>query len=578
MDCQACTEKSVHQQISILLIEDNPADVEILNELLLDTEGLNYQLESAGCLRSGKDWLCGHPEVDLVLLDLDLPDGTGPQNLYEIKDVAPEVPVIVLTGIHDQDLAVQLVKDGAQDFLIKGEFASGALARAIRYAIERQQMLSKLQKAREMETYLAYYDALTGLPNRELFYDRLNQSLKSARRSLDNVGVMFIDLDGFKRINDTQGHGAGDKLLRVVADSIKSSSRECDTVARIGGDEFTVILDSIAAPEHSVAVARKILKEISAPIYLDGQEVCVTGSIGISLFPQDGDDIELLLKNADIAMYRAKKRSGNSYEFYDPFIDSQAAEEFKLESYLRNALRRDEFVLHFQPLVDLNTDKVTSVEALIRWESPELGTILPDKFIPIAEETGLIVPIGDWVIQTACRQSKIWQNAGYPPMRIAVNLSPRQLHETGFPARVMAALAENHLSADCLALEITENSAVQDFEHTIRTLQTLKQMGIHVAMDDFGTGYSSLSYLNRLPVDILKIDKSFISGLPWDNNNATITAAIVGLAHNLELEVVAEGVETQEQLAYLKDLNCNKMQGYYFSKPVDDQSLLSLLP
>lgn len=561
----------------ILLIEDDDDDAFILRELLGEAERFSFILTHANCLQQGAKLLAAKNKYDLVLLDLFLPDGKGAETVQCIQEISPDIPIIVLTGLSDEQLALQFVQNGVQDYLTKGNFDHNGLARSIRYAIERQRMRQQLEKAREIEHYLAYHDVLTGLPNRTLFYDRLEHALAKAKRDKAILGVMFIDLDGFKRINDTLGHGAGDALLKSVAQRLKQCLRESDTLARLGGDEFTIILENIIQETDTIGIAKKIIKTLKKSFPINGREVYVTASIGISLYPFDGSAVEVLVKRADAAMYRAKERGKNAFEFYNISIDSHSLEYFELEHALYKALEREEFVLYYQPLLDLPEKKITSAEALIRWHHPELGLIHPDKFIPIAEETGLIKPLGEWIIETACKHNKALQVAGVGPLQMGVNLSPRQFRQQNLHQKIVQALEDNQLAPACLMIEITENSAMKDVEFTISTLKTFKKLGVKIAIDDFGTGYSSLSYLKRLPADMLKIDRSFIDGLPADAYDVTLTAAIIGLASKMGLRVVAEGVETQEQLEYLESQNCNKIQGYHISKPLTFSELRNIL-
>jgi len=439
---------------------------------------------------------------------------------------------------------------------------------------------------KEMESrlvHLASHDALTGLPNRNLLADRLGQALISAARHGRAAGALFLDLDRFKVINDSLGHNAGDRLLKAVAERLQDGVREGDTVARLGGDEFVMILDDMAQPQDAALVAQKILESFVQPFHVEipeaggAQEFFFTTSIGISLYPSDGEDVDTLLKNADTAMYRAKERGGNSYQFFTPEMDLRARKRLSLESALRNALERREFVLHYQPQIDLATQNVIGAEALLRWNHPEQGLIAPADFIPLLEETGLIVPVGEWVLREACAQATAWRQAGLPPLRMAVNLSARQLRHERFADTVATALADTGMDPDGLELEITESAVMQQVEACLETLRQIHALGVQISMDDFGTGYSSLSHLKLLPIDTVKIDRSFVRDIPADENDAAIVQAIIVLAHTLRLNVIAEGVETQEQLEFLRAHGCDAMQGYLFSRPLPAEAFAGLL-
>ncbi|MEE8347922.1 MAG: EAL domain-containing protein [Dehalococcoidia bacterium] len=427
--------------------------------------------------------------------------------------------------------------------------------------------ITERKRAEDTIKHLAYHDALTNLPNRTLLQDRLTVALAQAHRSKRMLAVMFLDLDRFKVVNDTVGHEGGDGLLRSVAERLASLMREGDTVARMGGDEFAILSPEIASVEDAPEVAERILDGLRKPWVVQGQEFHVTTSIGVALYPSDGDDAETLLRNADTAMYRAKEHGRDNYQLYTPAMNARIAERLAVESSLRHSLERGEFVVHYQPQVDLRSGQVVGTEALVRWQHPERGLVAPAEFIPVAEDTGLIVPLGEWVLRTACAQNKAWQEEGIPPLRVAVNLSARQFQQRNLIDMVAQVLEETGLDPHRLQLEITEGVAMQDTDFTIDVLQGLRAMGVQIAMDDFGTGYSSLSYLKRLPFKTVKIDRSFVRDLTVDLNDAAIAAAIIAMAHNLKLNVIAEGVETVEQLALLKRQGCDEMQGYLFSRP-----------
>ncbi|MBD1923983.1 PAS domain S-box protein [Microcoleus sp. FACHB-831] len=426
--------------------------------------------------------------------------------------------------------------------------------------------ITSRKAAEAMIQYQAFHDLLTGLPNRTLFNERVFTALTSARSSNSSLAVMFLDLDRFKIINDTLGHAIGDQLLQGVSERLKYCLREGDTFARWGGDEFTLLLPQINDAEDAAKIAQRILEALKPAFNLEGHELYISSSIGIALYPQDGGDVQTLLRNADAALYRAKEHGRNNYRFYLPSMNSQASELLALENQLHQALEREEFVVYYQPQVNVKTGEITGMEALVRWQHPELGLVAPGTFIPLAEANGLIVPIGEWVLRTACAQNKAWQDAGFPPVRVAVNLSARQFQQPTLVAMVGQVLAETGLEARFLELEITETTIMQNVEFARTMLSDLQAMGVHISMDDFGTGYSSLSYLKKFPFHTIKIDQSFIRELTSAPQDTAIISAVNTLGYGLNLRVVAEGVETHEQLQLLRSLQCDEMQGYLFSR------------
>jgi diguanylate cyclase (GGDEF)-like protein/PAS domain S-box-containing protein len=428
--------------------------------------------------------------------------------------------------------------------------------------------VSERKRVEEQIEYEAYHDALTGLPNRRLFRDRLTVALAHARRMQQPLGVLFLDLDRFKYVNDTLGHSVGDELLKAVAARLKSAVREEDSIARMGGDEFTVLVGDLRIADDVVKVAQKLLETVAQPIHVEGRDLFITTSIGIGMFPTDGETAEMLLKNADHAMYRAKDAGRNAARMFTPAMNIRALERMSTETSLRGALERGELMLHYQPQVDIATSAVVGVEALLRWNRPDVGVVDPMSFVPIAEETRMIVPIGEWALREACRQAKEWQRSRYPRLRMAVNLSPRQFQHDELPAQVAAALEDTGLAPGDLELEITESIALHNSDRTLGMLRQLRELGVRIAVDDFGTGHSSLQYLRSFPVDSVKIDQGFVYEIESSAADRAIISAVIRMSHGLALRVTAEGVETEGQLAFLREQECEEAQGYLFGRPV----------
>ena len=452
-------------------------------------------------------------------------------------------------------------------FLWNGQKVVQAIARDV----------SDRKRAEETIRRQSFYDILTNLPNRTLFKDRLDQAMKNARRNKQNLCVIILDLDRFKNINETLGHVVGDKLLVAVAERLLGVLNENETIARFGGDEFTLLLPQVTMVEEATQHAQKIIELLATPFKLNGHELHVTTSIGMAFYPEDGENPEILLKNAETAMYRAKEQGRNNFQLYASVMNVSAFKQLLMENSLRRALEKEEFVVYYQPQIDLKTRQIVGAEALVRWQHPDLGLVFPTEFIGLAEETGLIVPIGEWVMRKVCTQSKKWQEAGQDKVCIAVNLSARQFQQRNLVNTISQILQETGLDAQYLGLEITESIAMKNADFTIAALNEFKKMGIHLSLDDFGTGYSSLSYLKRFPLETLKIDRSFVRDITTDPNDAAIVTAVIALAHSLKLSVVAEGVETEGQLTFLKTHDCDQVQGYYFSHPLSEENFLKIL-
>jgi diguanylate cyclase (GGDEF)-like protein len=451
--------------------------------------------------------------------------------------------------------------------------ASGEVLGLVRDISERKRTEEQIRK-------LAYCDSLTGIPNRQAFLETLEREIERSQREQRKFAILFMDLDSFKRINDTLGHNIGDLLLQIVTERLRETIRPGDhlcSLARLGGDEFTILLPDIERVDDALAVAHRVKDAMRRPFNLDGHEIFVTASIGISLYPEDGEDCTSLLKFADTAMYHAKNCGKNNAKLYSSSLTMQIMSHVKLEVGLRKALQNNELYLLYQPQVDVPTTRIVGVEALIRWRHPEHGIIPPTEFIPLAEETGLIVPIGEWVLRTACHQARAWQRECEQPVRMAVNLSARQFKDENLAQIVLAVLQDSGLDPSLLELELTEGTLMDNALATLATLEQLRGIGVFLSIDDFGTGYSSMSYLKRFDVRALKIDKSFISGLPQDSENAAITRAIIAMAHGLKMIVVAEGVETREQLDLLKHYGCDMAQGYLLGRPAPQDAISQML-
>ncbi len=484
------------------------------------------------------------------------------------------------TGRHASAEHVHFDKDGEKRYV---EVISSPIRdeqRAVIQVVHIQRDITCRRNVEEQTRFLAYYDGLTGLPNRTFYKELLSRALTLAQRYRRNMATLFVDLDGFKRINDTLGHDAGDQLLQEVAARLMQGVRKSDYVARaeeeeaqdavsrLGGDEFIVLLNELSRIEDAAIAANRILADLSQPFMLGGQEVFITASIGISLFPTDGADADALLKAADIAMYHAKNQGKNNFQFYAQSMNDATLERLNLENELHRAIERKEFLLYYQPKLDARSRNLVGIEALIRWEHPGKGMISPAEFIPLAEESGMIVRIGEWVLSAACRQNKAWRAMGLPSFNISANLSNRQFGDKGLIETVTRILKDSEMDPSHLELEITESTIMQSPERSIATLRRFKEMGIRISIDDFGTGYSSLNYLRRIPLDSLKIDRSFVMNINTSQDDAAIVRAIIAMAHSLKLRVIAEGVEKEEQFAFLRELGCDEVQGYLFSKPL----------
>lgn len=567
----------------ILLVDDRSTK---LVDLGVISEDCGAQLHWAVSGNDALALMLKH-EFALVILATQLPDMDGFKvaEMMRMNGKNRVVPIIFVTANkHEQQYVFNDYAVGTVDFLFH-PVDPQVLRNKVKIFLDLWTQRCKLDHALEENRRISEqlkqqveFDALTGLPNRALFQDRLRQTILDSER-LGNFGaLMFIDLDRFKWVNDSMGHDAGDELLVQVAQRLQESVRKSDTISRLGGDEFTVIIKNLTDTADIDVVAKKILKSLDAPFLLNRQEIHISGSIGVTLFPVDSSEPKQLQKNADTAMYEAKAAGRNAYRYFTPEMNAYIKQRMELEAQLRNALEREEFCLHYQPKIDLGSGKITGVEALIRWQQPGEGLVYPDKFIPLAEEVGLIMPISKWVLKTACRQSHQWQSEGFDNLRMSINISPRQLDDKkSLLDDFQMNISEFQIDPDCLELELTENLVMEKLSVAMEILEELNSLGIHLAIDDFGTGYSSLAYLKQFPIKTLKIDKSFIRNLTVGSNDSAIVSAIIAMAQKLSLSVVAEGVETREQLDFLKSNGCTEVQGYYFSKPVTAEEFTELL-
>lgn len=542
--------------LSVLLVEDNPGDARLVQEALRSYSAADFRVERRASLSDAAGFI-DDQVPDAIVLDLSLPDSEGLETLKTIRESAPGTPIVVVTGDVDRQRGVDSIQCGAQDHLVKSHPDLGSvLGRSLHFAVERGRLESEVH-------YLAKFDTVTGLPNRNLFLDRASQALSISRRQRRGVGLLFLDLDHFKSVNDALGHAAGDMLLTAVGERLTGCVRESDTVARLGGDEFVVLLTALDGAADAEQVARKIADALSEPFQVEGQQVFAAASIGISLYPEDGNDIETLLRNADAAMYRGKQDGRRQYRFYSSSMNAEALQQLILANELRHALDKGEFRLHFQPMVDLTSGEIRAHEALLRWQHPDLGMIQPNQILPMAEDTGILPMLEQWVVEQCIARLA---TLAFSP-RIAVNLSLRSKSGRDLLRGILDRLDHAGVRPGALELEISEKAIIDCFDDLGSSLQTLRDAGVRIAIDDFGAGQSSLSYLQQLPVDTLKIDRSFVRNLPEDPDSNTIVRAVIGLAHNLDLTVVAEGVEHEDQATFLREHGCDLAQGFHFGRP-----------
>ena len=577
-----------------ILVSDDDLNVRLLTRQCLEAEGMAV-VEATNGPETLNVFVRERP--DLVFLDVEMPGMSGLEVCKRIRKMpqGESVPIMIVTGSNDRQSIDQGFDAGATQYKTKPVNWS-LLGRDVQYMLRASDAFNALKRQEDRLRYLAYYDPLTSLPNRRSFNEQLNRILKRSQRRNSNAALLFIDLDHFKRINDSIGHGRGDRLLIEIAKRLTVELREDDAInyltennvedlsdmeggteiARLGGDEFTVVLSDVPNITHVELIAKRILNSLSEPIQLQSHNPVVTPSIGIALFPHDGTDPDTLVRNADTAMYVAKAEGRACYRFYDEKMNATAVEQLKMEEELRHALRNNELELRYQPQIDITNGKVVSMEALIRWKHPQRGMVSPLEFIPIAESSGQIIELGEWVLSEVAKHCSYWDTLPIDKFRVCVNISPMQFNQTDLPSYINKFLEDSGLGANRLELEFTESAIMTDAEKNIAKLSELKAIGLHLAVDDFGTGYSSLSYLKRFPIDTLKIDKSFVADIDTPDGVA-IVDAILALARALNLRVIAEGIETQAQLQYLVKKQCTLLQGYHFSRPIYPEDVPAML-
>ena len=571
-------EPADNHKPTILIIDDE----EQIRSLLIDLLGDVYQCSDAGSAEEALAAL-SRDTFDLVISDIDMGGMSGLELVPRVHSISPDTVVVMISGNHDIEFAIKALRVGAFDYISKPidlRHVEASVERALNHhsllqekRLYKEQLENLLQQRTAQVDWLAYYDTVTQLPNRALFEDRLTQAVSIARAKNQSLGVLFISLDQFKKVNDSLGHGPGDSLLKEFAERLKNCISKSDTVARFGSDEFALLRSQINGTKDVIETIGTLSQALKFSFDLPGHELFATASVGVSLYPLDGEDSHTLLKNAGAALYKAKRSGGANYQFYTADMHELATSRLALESNLRRAIQNEEFLVHYQPRVAVDSLAITGVEALVRWQHPQLGLVSPGEFIPLAEDTGLIVPIGEWVLRTACLQGRRWRDEGFAPIQIAVNICARQFHDQDLSQTIIRIVEETGFPASNLELELTESSILQDAEFASGVLSSLKSMGIRISIDDFGTGFSSLSSLKRLPIDALKIDRMFVRDATSDSDDAALVMAIITLAHNLRLKVIAEGVETEDQLRFLQLLRCDEIQGFLFSKPLPAEKL-----
>jgi diguanylate cyclase (GGDEF)-like protein len=545
-----------YEERPIVVLADDDPSIRLMVRHVLESEDFDI-IEASDGIEAIKAVEKYHPA--LILLDAVMPGIDGFTTCQQIKEKGyTDIPIMMITGLDDDASVERAYEVGAIDFITK----------PIKWAVLKHRVKSVVAKviAERKVKLLAYRDTLTGLPNRLLFADRLEQAVVRSERTRTSMALMLVDIDDFKLVNDSFGHDAGDKLIKAVGELIAKSLRRADTIARLGGDEFAVIIEGIEGPEDAISIADNLTTILEHNVRLDDQETYTSASIGIAVFPGDGKDARSLLKNADTAMFRAKENGRHCFQFYKAEMSVSAMERLDLENSLKSAFENDEFLIHYQPVIDIHKNQVVGVEALLRWQHPDKGMIQPTDFVNVVEDCGLIVALGEWMIFSICKQVKMWHDAGLEKQNVSINISPRQFKEQDIVALFAQAMAEHDLTGDSISVEITERTLIENVGEVEVALKKLRDMGIKIMLDDFGTGYASLAYLKEFPVDVVKIDRAFIAGIPDNEDDSIIVDAIAGLTRGLKLSLLAEGVENERQLDVLKGLGCQYAQGFYWSK------------
>lgn len=547
----------------VLIVDDDPA-IRLVIRHAMQQNGYHV-IEASNGLEAVQFSIRQIP--DLILMDAVMPEMDGFRATQEIRKIeaCDDTPILMATSLDDDESIARAFNVGACDYITK-PFNWSVLKHRVRRMLQAANAQRRIQ-------HLAYHDALTGLPNRMLFMDRIDQAISRAQREEGQFALLFIDIDHFKVINDSMGHDAGDQLLNLISGRLRDVLRKSDTVARLGGDEFTVIIEYLQHPDDVIQITKNILSTLDFPAEINGKEVYVGGSIGIAMYPQDGENFGVLLKNADTAMYKAKELGRNTFQFYASEMSHKAMQRLELENQIRTALKEDQFEVYYQPKVDLLDNKCIGVEALVRWNHPQRGFISPDDFVPLAEEIGLITQLDEWVMKTACLQFMQWKQQGYPLQNLSVNISSRHFKEGNLIEYCTTLLEMTGIAAECLEIELTESALVDNYSNAKYILDKLHTMGLRIALDDFGTGYASMAYLKEFPFDTVKIDRSFIRDIPQDYEDAAIVTAMIQLSQALKLNIVAEGIETDQQRHFLYDNACGYGQGYLWSRPVSATDL-----